>query len=61
MSRHITDHAAPKSEGTRTKTFLEMDRQSGVHPAVRELSQRAPLRGDAKTKEFLRIDREQDA
>ena len=61
MTKHIIDHNAPKAEGTRVKEFLDIDRKSGVHPAVKELSQRPAERGDAKTKEFLRIERGEEA
>ncbi|MCE5973437.1 hypothetical protein LZA78_08095 [Sinirhodobacter sp. WL0062] len=59
MTRHITDHAAPKAEGTRTERFVDIERKKGIHPAVTELNQRPADRGARKVQEYLRIDREQ--
>lgn len=63
MGRHIIDRATPRAEGTRVKTYLDMDRKSGLHPAIRILSQRPATRGDEgrKLREFARIERGQRA
>lgn len=59
MTRHVIDHARRTDEETRTRTYLEMDRRAGMHPAVRALHQRAPERSDenSRLKEFARIER----
>lgn len=59
MSRHVMDHETRRSEGTRVRIYLEMDRRNGLHPAIRALSQRAPTRGDQgrKLREYARIER----
>ena len=63
MSRHITDrHAAP--EGGRLKNYVAVERQSGdaLHPAARELHERAATRDDSvKVREFLCIERGETA
>lgn len=59
MTRHVIDHAHQPDKGNRTRTYLEMDRRAGMHPAVRALHQRAPDRAEenSRLKEFVRIER----
>ncbi|KEO56025.1 hypothetical protein [Thioclava pacifica] len=57
MSRHIIDHAKPKSDGSRLKRFLELQRREGVHPAILELSKREQPANGARMKQFLKIER----
>lgn len=63
MTRKIIDHAEPQAEGKRVAEFVKMDRESGVHPAVQELSKRAPERSDENRKavEYARIERGKEA
>ena len=62
MTRHITDHSEPQAEGTRVKTYLDIDRKKGLHPAVQALSKRPATRGEAsrKIREYTRIERGRD-
>jgi hypothetical protein len=62
MTRHITDHSEPQAEGTRVKAYLDIDRQKGMHPAVRELSKRPASRSEesSKVREYARIERGQE-
>jgi len=57
MSRHIADRRTPTS-GEKTRAFLDLDRKSGPHPAVKALMQqpRAPRSGKGLV-QFLRIAR----
>ena len=59
MTRSIIDHAEQAAEGARMRQFLEIDRRSGMHPAVDALVRRPAERSEAKVREFLRIDREE--
>ena len=58
MTRHIIDQPAPQDDAARLKHFLDLARKEGVHPAVRELTQRPADRTARKAQEFLRIERE---
>lgn len=58
MDKHIVDR--PRSTGAaRLKQFVQHDRESGLHPAVRALHSKAHERpeGNARMTQFLRIAR----
>ncbi|MCC5972834.1 MAG: hypothetical protein JJT81_02160 [Rubellimicrobium sp.] len=58
MTRHIIDRPAERDTLARTRAFLRIDRESGLHPSVRRLhAQRQPARGPARLASFLRIER----
>jgi hypothetical protein len=59
MTRHVIDHARQPVEGNRTRTYLEIDRRSGMHPAVKALHQRptAQAAESSRLKEYTRIER----
>ncbi len=55
MSRHIIDKPAERDPVTRMRAFLRIDRESGLHPAVRRLhAGRDVARGPARLGQFLR-------
>lgn len=63
MSRHIIDHAPTKSDpqsgGERLRSYLEIERRAGMHPAIATLRQRPALRGEqsVRLEEYGRIAR----
>ncbi len=59
MQRHLIDHPRVVDASSRLRAFLWIDRQSGLHPAVRSLYVRAQdhTETDARLRHFLRIER----
>jgi hypothetical protein len=55
MSRHIIDKPATPDPLARMRAFLRIDRESGLHPAVRRIhAERMPVRGPVRLSQFLR-------
>ena len=61
MPRHIIDHAKPTSDSARLQHFLALQRKEGIHPSVQELSQRSHGGTGARVKQYLRIERHEEA
>ena len=63
MSKHILDHAEPKAEGKRVSEFARIDREQA--PKAEKAAHNAQFRNsdndaasEQRTREYLRIDRE---
>ncbi|WP_376876273.1 hypothetical protein [Albirhodobacter sp. R86504] len=65
MSRHIMDQARPEPNAThageRLRCYVEIERRSGMHPAIRALHKRPATRGTdpLRLEQFARIERGQ--
>jgi hypothetical protein len=58
MTRHVIDKSTLRDTAQRVREFLRIDRQAGLHPAVRALHVRVQdERGSARLEQYLRIER----
>ena len=63
MSRHIIDHARnesdPHSGVDRLRSYIEIERRAGMHPAISALRKRPAMRGQqsVRLEEYARIAR----
>jgi hypothetical protein len=62
MKRHVLDKPKSRDDSIRTREFLRLAREDGLHPASRELHKRPhEARGLQKVQAYLRIERGQSA
>lgn len=58
MTRHIIDKSSLRDATLRLREFLRIDREAGLHPAVRALHVRVQDdRANARMAHYLRIER----
>lgn len=64
MSKHILDHAMPEAEGSRVSEYTKIDREHA--PKAEKAAHREHFRhtdaeedSDQRTREYVRIEREQ--